>query len=167
MRQHQANKPPSPRQFLRQVRDVFRNKSARLVAAGGVLYYAGVGTYVVLWVYIYSYFWEFSSEQISIIVIPMSIAALFLPPALARWAAGREKKNVAIFGLLGGMATNIIPISLALLGWFPANGSDALFYIMVVTGFFETALFLVFDICWRSMISDLTERTGTGHRAPQ
>jgi Na+/melibiose symporter-like transporter len=153
-------------QFFRQVADVFKSASARVVVVGGVLYYAGIGTYVALWVYIYSYFWEFTSEQVSLIVIPMALAALFLPSAMARWAVGREKKTVAIAGLLGAMAINVIPISLRLTGLFPANGSEALFWIMLVAGFFETILFLVFDICWRSMIADLTERTEleTGRR---
>jgi GPH family glycoside/pentoside/hexuronide:cation symporter len=158
LRQYQVDKPPSPGQFFRQVADVFRSTSARVVVVGGVLYYAGIGTYVALWVYIYSYFWEFTSEQVSVIVIPMALAALFLPPAMARWAAGREKKTVAITGLLGGMAINVIPISLRLLGFFPENGSEILFWIMLVAGFFETISFLAFDICWRSMIADLTER---------
>jgi Na+/melibiose symporter-like transporter len=166
LRQYQVDKAPSLRQFFRQVADVFKSASARVVVAGGVLYYAGTGTYVALWVYIYSYFWEFTSEQISVIVIPMALAALFLPPAMARWAAGREKKTVAIAGLLGAMAINVVPISLRLLGLFPDNGSDALFWTMLLAGFFETILFLVFDICWRSMIADLTERTelDTGRR---
>jgi GPH family glycoside/pentoside/hexuronide:cation symporter len=131
-----------------------------------VLYYAGTGTYVALWVYIYSYFWEFTSEQVSIIVIPMAVAALFLPAAMARWGLGREKKTLAIAGIMGAMAINVIPISLRLLGLFPENGSNALFWIMLVAGFFETILFLLFDICWRSMIADLTERTEleTGRR---
>ena len=165
-RQFRVDKPLSLSQFFRQVADVFRSASARAVVLGGVLYYAGTGTYVVLWVYIYSYFWEFTSEQISIIVVPMALAALFLPPAIARWGVGREKKTVAIAGLLGAMAINVIPISLRLLGFFPENGSEALFRIMLVAGFFETILFLVFDICWRSMIADLTERTelATGRR---
>jgi Na+/melibiose symporter-like transporter len=166
LKQYQVDKPPSPSQFFRQVADVFRSASARVVVVGGVLYYAGVGTYVALWVYIYSYFWEFTSEQISIIVIPMALAALILPPAMARWAAGREKKTVAIAGMLGAMAVNVVPISLRLLGFFPENGSEALFWIMMAAGFFETNFFLVFDICWRSMIADLTERTEleTGRR---
>jgi Na+/melibiose symporter-like transporter len=158
LRQYQVDKPLSPSQFFRQVADVFSSASARVVVFGGVLYYAGTGTYVALWVYIYSYFWEFTSEQVSIIVIPMTLAALFLPPAMARWGVGREKKTVAIAGMLGAMAINVIPISLRLLGFFPENGSDALFWIMLVAGFFETIFFLVFDICWRSMIADLTER---------
>ena len=166
LRQYQVDKAPSRGEFFLQVTDVFRSASARVVVVGGVLYYAGFGTYVALWVYIYSYFWEFTSEQIAIIVIPMTLAALILPPAMARWAAGREKKTVAIIGLLGAMAINVVPISLRLLGFFPENGSEALFRIMLVAGFFETNFFLVFEICWRSMIADLTERTEleTGRR---
>jgi Na+/melibiose symporter-like transporter len=166
LRQYQVDASPSPGEFFRQVADVFRSASARVVVVAGVLYYAGIGTYVALWVYIYSYFWEFTSEQISIIVIPMALSALILPPAMARWTAGREKKTVAITGLLGGMAINVVPISLRLLGFFPENGSGALFSIMLVAGFFETILFLIFDICWRSMIADLTEGTEleTGRR---
>ena len=166
LRQYQVDEPPSRGQFFIQVTDVFRSASARVVVVGGVLYYAGLGTYVSLWVYIYSYFWEFTNEQISIIVIPMALAALILPPIMTRWAAGREKKTVAIIGLMGAMAINVVPISLRLLGFFPENGSGELFWIMLVAGFFETILFLVFDICWRSMIVDLTERTEleTGRR---
>ena len=166
LRQYQVDKPLSPSQFFREVADVFRSASARVVVLGGVLYYAGTGTYVVLWVYIYSYFWEFTSEQVSIIVIPMALAALFLPSAMARWGVGREKKTVAIAGMLGAMVINVTPIGLRLLGFFPENGSEALFWIMLVAGFFETILCLVFDICWRSMIADLTERTEleTGRR---
>ena len=138
--------------------DVFKNHSARMTTVAGVMYYAGNGTYVVLWVYIYSYFWEFTSEQMTIIVTPMAFAALFLPPVMRRLTQGREKKNVAIIGLLAAMTVNVIPIGLRLLGYFPENGSDTLLWIMVVAGFFETNLFLIFDISWRSMISDLTER---------
>jgi len=157
-RTYRATHRISPGQFFREVTDVFRIGSARIIVGSGVLYYAGVGTYVALWVYIYSYFWEFTSHQISLIVIPMALAGLFLPPLMARMAAGRDKKRVAITGLLGAMSINIVPITLRLLGLFPDNGSDALFWIMLVAGFFETVLFLVFLVCWRSMIADLTER---------
>ena len=158
LRQHQFKQSIGFRQFFRQIADVFKSHSARMTTVAGVMYYAGTGTYVVLWVYIYSYFWEFTSEQITIIVTPMAFAALFLPPVMKRLTQGREKKNVAIIGLLAAIAVNVIPIGLRLLGYFPENGSDTLLWIMVVAGFFETNLFLIFDISWRSMISDLTER---------
>jgi GPH family glycoside/pentoside/hexuronide:cation symporter len=166
LRQYRVEEPLSPGQFYRQVADVLRSASARVVVLAGVLYYAGVGTYVALWVYIYSYFWEFTSTQIAIVVIPMALAAVILPSTMARLAVGREKKTVAIIGLLGAMAVNVVPISLRLLGFFPENGTEALFSTMLVAGFFETIFFLVFDICWRSMIADLTEQTelATGRR---
>ena len=166
LKEYEIKEALRPLQFYRQVIDVFRTRSARMVVAGGIGYYVGTGTYVALWVYIYSYFWEFTSEQISVIVIPMALAALVLPPLWGVWAKGRDKKSLAMFGLGGAMVINLIPITLRLIGWFPENGTETLFWTMTVLGFFETNLFLVFDICWRSMIADLTERTEieTGRR---
>ena len=158
LRQYQVKRSLGIRQFYRQVVDVFKSHSARMTTAAGIMYSAGNGTYVVLWVYIYSYFWEFTNEQIALISLPMAFAALILPPLMQRLTIGREKKSVAIMAMVGGMAVNVIPIALRLLGFFPENGSDALFWIIITAGFFETILFLVYDISWRSMVSDLTER---------
>ncbi len=157
-RQYVIQQSVGPKQFYVQVRDVFRCRPLRSVMAAGILYWAASGTYAALWVYIYSYFWEFTSWQISIIVVPMVLGGLFLPPILARLSLAREKKRVAIFGLVGATLVNVLPIAMRLLGVLPENGTDALFYIMVGLGFFETVLFLVFDVCWRSMTADVTEQ---------
>ena len=163
---HVIQESIGPKQFFVQVRDVLRRRSLRAIMLAGILYWAGSGTYVVLWVYIYSYFWEFTSQQIALITVPMVLGGLFLPPILARLSRGREKKNVAIFAMLTASLVNVFPIGLRLLGFFPENGSDALFYIMLVLGFFEALFFLVFDVCWRSMTADITERAAlaTGRR---
>jgi Na+/melibiose symporter-like transporter len=155
---HSAPGSPSPGQFYRQVYDVIRIPALRTILTSGALYWAGSGTYAALWVYIYSYFWEFTSQQISMIVVPMILGGLILPPIMSGLATGREKKRVAIFGMLGGSLVNIAPIALRLIGVFPENGTQALFWIMLTVGFFETWLFLVFDVCWRSMTSDITEQ---------
>ncbi len=135
-----------PRQFFRQVADVFRYPSMRVVVASWMLSSAGFGIYAILWVYIYSYFWEFTSQQISLIVIPMALAGLLIPPLLSGLASGREKKRVAALGLSGAMLVNVFPIAMRLLGIFPANGTALLFWILLVLGFFETVLFLVFGV---------------------
>ena len=157
-RQYVIQHAVGPKQFYVQVRDVLRSPAIRSVMVAGILYWAASGTYTVLWVYIYSYFWEFTSWQISIIVAPMVLGGLFLPPILARLAHGREKKRIAIFGLVGASLVNVFPIAMRLLGVFPDNGTDALFYFMFGFAFFETVLFLVFDVCWRSMTADVTEQ---------
>jgi Na+/melibiose symporter-like transporter len=157
-RQYVIQHSVGPKQFYLQVRDVFRCRPLRSVMTAGILYWAGSGTYAALWVYIYSYFWEFTSPQIAIIVVPMVLAGLFLSPVLARLAHAREKKRVAIFGLVGASLVNVIPISLRLLGVLPENGTDAVFYMMFGLAFFETIFFLFFDVCWRSMTADVTEQ---------
>lgn len=163
---HAAPASLAPVEFYRQVRDVLRSPSLRTIVMSGIFYWAGSGTYAALWVYIYSYFWEFTSQQISLIVIPMVLGGMVLPPIMSRLATGREKKRVAIIGLLGAMLVNVFPIAMRLMGLFPANGTQMLFWIMLTLGFFETWLFLAYDVAWRSMTSDVTEENEihTGRR---
>jgi len=117
----------------------------RIVVVSWMLYNAGSGIYVMLWVNIYSYFWEFTSQQISLIVIPMALAGLLIPPLLSGLASGREKKRVAVLGMSAAILVNVFPTAMRLLGIFPANGTALLFWILVVLGVLETVLFLVFD----------------------
>ncbi len=156
-----------PRQFFRQVAGIFRYSSMRVVAVSWMLSSMGFGIYAILWVYIYSYFWEFTSRQISLIVIPMALAGLLLPPLLSGLATGREKKRVAVLGMSAASLVNVFPIGMRLLGVFPANGTALLFWTMLVLGFFETVLFLVFSVASQSMTVDITEQAelDTGRRS--
>jgi glycoside/pentoside/hexuronide:cation symporter, GPH family len=153
-----AKKSSNIKQFIEQMTTLFRIQAMRVVMVAGVLFWMGIGAYSVMWVYIYSYFWEFTTAQLSLIVIPMIFGGLFLPPLMARLIKNREKKNIAIFGLLMASLVNVAPIGLRLLGIFPENGSESLFWIMLTAGFFETIFFLVFQVSWYSMSSDVTEQ---------
>jgi Na+/melibiose symporter-like transporter len=163
----QPSEALGPRQFFRQLADIFRYPSMRVVAASWMLSSAGFGIYAILWVYIYSYFWEFTSQQISLIVIPMALAGLLLPPLLSGLASGREKKRVAVLGMSAASLVNVFPIGMRLLGIFPANGTTILFWILLVLGFFETVLFLVSSVATKSMTVDITEQVelDTGRRS--
>ena len=156
-----------PRQFFRQVADVFRYSSTRVVVVSWMLYSAGSGIYATLWVYIYSYFWEFTSRQISLILIPMALAGLLIPPLLSGLAAGRDKKRVAVLGLSAASLVNVFPIGMRLLGIFPGNDATVLFWILLVLGVLETLFFLVFDVASQSMTVDITEQVelDTGRRS--
>ncbi len=145
-------------QFVEQMITLFQIQSMRVVMAAGVVYYAGIGAYSVMWVYIYSYFWEFTTAQLSLIVIPMILGGLFLHPFMVRFIKNREKKNVAIFGLLMASLVNVVPVGMRLLDLFPENGTEELFWIMLTLGFWETIFFLVFQVGWYSMSSDITEQ---------
>jgi len=148
----------NPAAFYRELREKLRNPSLRAMIGTGVLFYAGIGLYSSLWVYMYSYFWAFTTKQMSVIVIPMALASLILPPIMAWLSRGREKRQVGTIGLAGAMAINIIPVMLRLAGWFPENGTETLFWTMLILGFFETIVFLIFTVSWFSMASDITEQ---------
>ena len=163
----QSSDALGPRQFFRQLAGIFRYPSMRVVVASLMLSNVGFGIYAILWVYIYSYFWEFTSRQIALIVIPMTLAGLLLPPLVSGLASGREKKRVAVVGMSAASLVNVFPIAMRLLGIFPENGTALLFWIMLVLGFFETVLFLVFSVASQSMTVDITEQAelDTGRRS--
>lgn len=166
LREYRSESSLSPRAFVEQARDVFRDRSLRALGVAGIIYYAASGTYAVLWVYIYSFFWEFSSQDLSLLVVPMMLAGVALLPLVSRVTFGREKKGMAILMFMGAALVNATPILARLLGLFPENGSDTLFWIMMGAGFFETLLFLLLDSLLVSMTSDLTEQNElkTGRR---
>lgn len=156
----------APREFYRQLREVLRNASLRTMIAAGVLYSAGTGTYAALWAYIYSFFWEFSSEEIALLVIPMVVGGAVLLPVMPRLSRGREKRTFAVAMFAGAAVMSALPIALRLAGLFPANGTALLFWSMMLVGFLETILYLMLDTAWNSMVADLVEHTQieTGRR---
>jgi GPH family glycoside/pentoside/hexuronide:cation symporter len=166
MRRYTNTTALAPRDFLQQVRDVLRNPSLRTLIAAGLLYASASGTYAALWAYIYSFFWEFSSAEISLLVVPMVLGGAALIPVLPRLSKGREKRSLAIAVFLAAGLVSVLPIVLRLAGLFPANGTAILFWIMMVAGFFETILFLMLDTTWSSMVADVVEHTAlaTGRR---
>jgi GPH family glycoside/pentoside/hexuronide:cation symporter len=107
--------------------------------------------------YMSGYFWEFSTDQISIIsfsFIFSAFAALFLSPIISR---GMGKKRGAI--LVGIIAFTLAPapVILRLMGLMPENGSPALFPIVLTVILIETALVITLSILTSSMMADLVE----------
>lgn len=107
--------------------------------------------------YISGYFWEFSTDQISIIsfsIILSAFIALFLAPMLSHRIG---KKRGAI--LVGIVAFTIAPapVVLRLLGLMPENGDPALFPIIWFAVVSEVTLVITLSILTSSMMADLVE----------
>jgi Na+/melibiose symporter-like transporter len=107
--------------------------------------------------YISGYFWEFSTDQISVIsfsIILSAFIALFLAPMLSHRIG---KKRGAI--LVGFFAFTIAPapVVLRLLGLMPENGDPALFPIIWFAVVTEVTLVITLSILTSSMMADLVE----------
>ena len=147
-----------PRDFVHQTIEVLRNPSLRAMIIGGMAYWTASLAQNALWIYLYSFFWEFTSNQMSVIIIPMGLGSFAAIYALPRFAAGREKKTVTIQTILLGIVVSLLPIVLRLIGIFPENGSSALFWILMVHGFIASLIWVMVVGIWSSMTADLVEQ---------
>jgi Na+/melibiose symporter-like transporter len=108
--------------------------------------------------YMSGYFWEFNTDQISIIsfsFILSAFAALFLAPLFSKTMG---KKKGAILVGIAAFTIAPAPVVLRLLGVMPDNGNPALFLIILVAIIIETALVITLSILTSSMMADLVEQ---------
>jgi Na+/melibiose symporter-like transporter len=146
------------RNFVHQTIEVLRNPSLRAMIISGMAYWTASVAQNALWIYVYSFFWEFTSDQMSILIIPIGLGSFAAIYVLPRFGAGREKKAIAIQTMLLGTVLSLLPIALRLIGIFPENGSSALFWILIVQGFLTSMIWVMVAGIWRSMTADLVEQ---------
>jgi Na+/melibiose symporter-like transporter len=165
-------KPPPPQPFtvrraLREVRETLLHRSFLTLFAAGFFGSMAAGLSAALNIYFNTYFWELTSDQITVLVVayfPAAAAALVLTPRLS---ARLDKKPAAIAVSLLAIALAPVPIMLRLLGWFPANDSAVLLPTLLVFGFVEVTLLISSSILVSSMVADIVEDSeiATGRRS--
>lgn len=109
--------------------------------------------------YLNSYFWEFSTTQISwlsLSVVLSAVMALVLSPIISR-RIGKRAGAIRI----GIVAFTIAPLGifLRLLGLMPENGEPLLFPIILVLTVFDVALIIAFQTLMSAMIADAVEES--------
>jgi Na+/melibiose symporter-like transporter len=107
--------------------------------------------------YISGYFWEFSTDQISVLsfsIIISAFVALFLAPVLSRRIG--KKRGAVVVGIIA-FTIAPAPVVLRLLGLMPENGDPALFPIIWLAVVTEVTLVITLSILTSSMMADLVE----------
>lgn len=107
--------------------------------------------------YLNSFFWEFSTQQISFLslsVVLSAVLGLVFSPIVSKTLG---KKRGAI--IIGMIAFTVAPLSvfLRLLGVFPENGSPILFPMVMTLTVIDVALIITFQTLMASMIADVVE----------
>jgi Na+/melibiose symporter-like transporter len=147
----------SVRRVFSEIYETLANRSFVAVFLAALFGAVAAGLSAGLSFYMSAYFWEFSTDQISVLafsIIVSAFIALFLGPILSQ---RMDKKRGAI--LVGIIAFTIAPapIVLRLLGLMPENGSPILFPLILMVIVIETALVITFSILSSAMIADLVE----------
>ena len=155
------------REKLKEVSGTLTNRSFLALSISGVVGAVSTGLRQGLDFYISAYFWELTPAQMSYLAIATLFAAfggVVLAPAISRWF-GKKAAMIGVF--FASLFASVIPITLRLLGLMPANGTRALFTIVLVFTFVAATLGLTGFIIATSMMADVVEdaAVSTGQRS--
>lgn len=156
------NPPPAPTPFtlkrvIGEMREVFGNRSYLMLVIGSLFASVAAGFNDVVGLYMNTYFWGFTSEQIATIALFLLIS-LFAGVGLARPISQHfEKRRSAIFVATSAIFFGPLPIFLRLLGLMPPNGHPALLPLLVGHTVILVTAVIIIGIVLSSMIADVID----------
>lgn len=145
---------------LSEVKTTLAERNVLAILACGLFGAAATGTYNSLWPYMQSYFWQFNTQELSVMMASQVLAAVLaflLMPVLTR--RKEKKKTYILLALLSALVVTL-PVFLRVLDMFPPSGSSLLFPLMLGVGVVEVMLFVMTSALLFSMLADLSD-----HRA--
>ncbi len=148
----------SPRDLLSAAFALFHHASFRALIIASMFGAVAAGVSSSLALYFLNFFWGFSETQSGLIMVGIFFAAglgAWLASALTRRFGKRRGAMMAgalaIFGTTG-------PITLRLLGILPENGTEFVFYYVLIATIIDIAVIICFQIIAASMMADLSEQ---------
>ena len=152
--------------------ECFSNRSWLVMLLAGGFYGLNIGITSGTATYVNTYFWEWTPSTISLFPVIAGIATIFGALFAVIITMGREKKNIVITVFILGLLIDPLPIWLRLLddvfiiALFPSNGSDLLWWVMIVHTSIVDALRAMGFVLVISMIYDIVEdsQITTGRR---
>ena len=165
-------KPPSSAPFSftktkKEIKETLSNRSFLALFVSALLQAVAAGVSTSLSIYFSRHFWELTTTQIGYMNLPYffsAFIALMLAPRVSRWL-GKKKGGMTVLGLAFAMAP--MPYVLRVLGLFPENGTDTLFWTLVVFNTIEVTLIIMSSSLIAAMIADVVEdsEVKTGRRS--
>lgn len=167
LRQPPERRPAGIRGIAREFRETLSNRSFLSLFGAGFFSAMAAGLIAALNLYFNTYFWELSSDQITVLTLTnfaSAFAALTVAPRLSHRFG---KKKAAIVTAVAAGLIGPSPIVLRLLGAFPANDSPFLMPILMVGTPAVVTLIIVSSILVSSMVADVVEDSEltTGRRS--
>jgi len=164
--------PPSPAPFSftktkKEIKETLSNRSFFALFVSALLQAVAAGVSTSLSIYFSRHFWELTTTQIGYMNLPYffsAFIALMLAPKVSRWL-GKKKGGMTVLGIAFAMAP--MPYILRVLGLFPENGTDTLFWTLVVFNTVEVTLIIMSSSLIAAMIADVVEdsEVKTGRRS--
>ena len=167
MRQPPARTRFSLIQTKNELKETLSNRSFLALFSSALLQAVAAGVSTTLSIYFMRHFWELTSEQIGYLNLPLFVsafAALLMAPRLSRWLG---KKRGGMLVLAAAFAMAPMPYILRVIGLFPENGTESLFWVLMAFNTTEVMLIVTSSSLIAAMIADLVEESElkTGRRS--
>ena len=167
LRQPPNREPFSFVKTKKEIKETLSNRSFFALFVSALLQAVAAGVSTSLSIYFSRHFWELTTTEIGYMNIPYffsAFIALMLAPRVSRWL-GKKKGGMTVLGLAFAMAP--MPFILRVLGLFPENGTDTLFWTLVVFNTIEVTLIIMSSSLIAAMIADVVEdsEVKTGRRS--
>jgi Na+/melibiose symporter-like transporter len=156
--------PLTAGRFAQEFRDVFGNRSYLMLVFAGLFAAIAGGFSDVVGLYMSSYFWGFSAQEIAFLGLA-AIPAVLLAVGLARPISERFDKKRAALGLaIFAILFGSLPVLLRLVELMPPNGHPLLLYLIFGHGVLFITVIVIIGIVLSSMLADTMDegelRTG-------
>lgn len=155
-----------PLALLQEVRSALRNRSFAWLFAGVLIIFTMVGVDTSLNLHMNTYFWELSSTGNLVYFMASPVGFLIGAILVRQLHVWFDKVPCMFIGTAGYAVTQILPVVLRLLDWFPENHTATLFYTLVAFKFAQGIFISQALISFNSLIPDIVDEQelATGKR---
>jgi Na+/melibiose symporter-like transporter len=144
-------------QPFRDFRLILRNYNFRIAMGANLAFGVCAGVYTTLSMYLGTYFWEFSTEQMAGLVVPGAVATLVAFMVLNR-AGRRFDKPVLLASASLALAVNLIWfIGGRLLGLLPENGDPIIYALQWLNAGIGVLLIITLQVVGISLYADIVD----------
>lgn len=166
LRQHAAESAPfSLRQTAHELMQALRNRQFALVFVIVLMTSAIGGTTVNLHIYMTTFFWGLTTEDLRWFALS-AVGAILAFPLVALVQGRWDKKHIILTCAVVSLLDGIVLVNLRFLDVLPANGDPMLLVILVSMGVIAAGIAVIQGIIAASIIADLLDdqELRTGYR---
>jgi GPH family glycoside/pentoside/hexuronide:cation symporter len=153
-------------QTLIDFRSAFRNRNFRISLGANLAFGMAVGVYSTLSLYLGTYFWEFSTDQLAGLVVPTAIGTL-MAFALMGGASRRFDKPTLLSAACLAIGVNVLWfVGGRLLGVLPDNGTELIYALQWINTLIGVYIVVTLQIVIISLLADILDEheLDTGRR---
>ncbi len=136
----------SPLTAIRSLVGLLRNRPFRAMFLGSVVFFTMSGVTMVLRLHVDTFFWELRPVQIQNVFLCLAAGTIIAIPCVKTVIGWLDKRETLLTGIAGFILFQTLPPALRLLGFFPENGTDGLYFALASFSFalgFSMGLLLI------------------------